>query len=72
MQPSPVCVCLFGQIVSANPLAPLSLVREYILKRLSAEVDTIKEDERSIKQYREDTEANRRLIEKYGKGHLVG
>jgi hypothetical protein len=48
-----------------NPAAPLSLVRDYILKRLSTEVEVVKEDERIIKQYREDTETNRKTIEKW-------
>ena len=63
------CICSrhvspAAQILSSNPAAPLSLVREYILKRLGAEVDAVKDDERLIKQYRDDTENNRKTIEK--------
>lgn len=50
------------QIVASNPLAPLRLVHDFILKRLGSEADQIEEDSRAIKQFREETERNRDKI----------
>ena len=50
------------QIVSANPIAPLRLVHDFILRRLGSEAEQIEEDNKAIKQFREETEKNREKI----------
>ncbi|XP_005091075.1 vacuolar protein sorting-associated protein 11 homolog isoform X1 [Aplysia californica] len=51
------------QILAHNSTATLSVVKDYIVRRLQMENDQIAEDERLIKQYREDTEKKRSKIE---------
>jgi len=51
------------QILAHNSTATLSVVKDYIVRRLQMETDQIAEDERLIKQYREDTEKKRNKIE---------
>ncbi|GFR61248.1 vacuolar protein sorting-associated protein 11-like protein [Elysia marginata] len=51
------------QILAHNSTATLSVVKDYIVRRLQMENDQIAEDERLIKQYKEDTEKKRIKIE---------
>ncbi|CAG2230700.1 PEP5 [Mytilus edulis] len=51
------------QTLAHNSTATLSVVKDYIIRRLQLENDQITEDERLIKQYREDTEKKRAQIE---------
>ncbi|XP_067666114.1 vacuolar protein sorting-associated protein 11 homolog [Haliotis asinina] len=51
------------QTLAHNSTATLSVVKDYIIRRLQLENDQIAEDERLIKQYREDTERKRQQIE---------
>ncbi|XP_069106820.1 vacuolar protein sorting-associated protein 11 homolog isoform X1 [Argopecten irradians] len=51
------------QSLAHNSTATLSVVKDYIIRRLQLENDQIAEDERLIKQYREDTEKKRAQIE---------
>ncbi|KAK3087703.1 hypothetical protein FSP39_009366 [Pinctada imbricata] len=51
------------QTLAHNSTATLSVVKDYIIRRLQLESDQIAEDERLIKQYREDTEKKRGQIE---------
>lgn len=51
------------QTLAHNSTATLSVVKDYIIRRLQMENDQIAEDERLIKQYREDTDKKRAQIE---------
>uniref|UniRef100_A0A2C9MAP2 Vacuolar protein sorting-associated protein 11 homolog n=1 Tax=Biomphalaria glabrata TaxID=6526 RepID=A0A2C9MAP2_BIOGL len=51
------------QILAHHSTATLSVVKDYIVRHLQLENDQIAEDERLIKQYREDTEKKRTKIE---------
>ncbi|XP_041361621.1 vacuolar protein sorting-associated protein 11 homolog [Gigantopelta aegis] len=51
------------QTLAHNSTATLSVVKDYIIRRLQLENDQIAEDERLITQYREDTEKKRAQIE---------
>ncbi|XP_064597137.1 vacuolar protein sorting-associated protein 11 homolog [Liolophura sinensis] len=51
------------QTLAHNSTATLSVVKDYIIRRLQMENDQISEDERLIRQYREDTERTRAQIE---------
>jgi hypothetical protein len=52
------------QIVATNPMAPLGLVYDFIIKRLTTEDQQITEDKAHIKQFKEETERNREKIKK--------
>ncbi|XP_050409252.1 vacuolar protein sorting-associated protein 11 homolog [Patella vulgata] len=51
------------QTLAHNSTATLSVVKDYIIRRLQHENDQITEDERLIKQYRDDTDKKRVQIE---------
>ncbi|ESO93774.1 hypothetical protein LOTGIDRAFT_182193 [Lottia gigantea] len=51
------------QTLAHNSTATLSVVKDYIIRRLQLENDQIAEDERLIKQYREDSENKKVQIE---------
>ncbi|XP_070533237.1 vacuolar protein sorting-associated protein 11 homolog [Ptychodera flava] len=51
------------QTLAHNSTATLSVVKDYIIRRLQQENDQINEDERLIKQYKEETEKMRNQIE---------
>ncbi|CAI9739698.1 sorting-associated 11 homolog [Octopus vulgaris] len=51
------------QTLANNSAATLSVVKDYIVKRLQQENDQITEDERLIQQYREDTLKKKNQIE---------
>ncbi|XP_071804394.1 vacuolar protein sorting-associated protein 11 homolog [Asterias amurensis] len=51
------------QTLAHNSTATLSVVKDYIIRRLQQENDQISEDERLVKQYREETEKMRVQIE---------
>jgi hypothetical protein len=44
------------QLLAENPTVPFGLVREFIIKRLSADEEKIAEDRKQIASLREDTE----------------
>ncbi|WAR00818.1 VPS11-like protein [Mya arenaria] len=46
-----------------SPTATLSVIKNYVIRKLQSETDQITEDERLIKQYQEDTEKKRQQIE---------
>ncbi|XP_022091158.1 vacuolar protein sorting-associated protein 11 homolog isoform X2 [Acanthaster planci] len=50
------------QTLAHNSSATLSVVKDYIIRRLQQENDQITEDERLVKQYREETEKMRRQM----------
>ncbi|KAK3611536.1 hypothetical protein CHS0354_016470 [Potamilus streckersoni] len=51
------------ETLAHNSTATLSIIKDYIIRRLQLENDQIAEDERLIRQYREDTEKKRKQIE---------
>ncbi|KAH3841675.1 vacuolar protein sorting-associated protein 11 homolog [Dreissena polymorpha] len=51
------------QTLAHSPTATLSVIKNYIIRKLQTENDQIAEDERLIKQYQEDTEKKRQQIE---------
>ncbi|XP_072041834.1 vacuolar protein sorting-associated protein 11 homolog [Amphiura filiformis] len=51
------------ETLAHNSTATLSVVKDYIIRRLQQENDQIADDERLIKQYREETEKMRTQIE---------
>lgn len=51
------------QTLAHSSTATLSVIKSYVIRKLQSENDQITEDERLIKQYREDTEKKRQQIE---------
>ena len=51
------------QTLAHSSTATLSVIKNYIIRKLQSENDQISEDERLIKQYQEDTEKKRQQIE---------
>ncbi|XP_052796081.1 vacuolar protein sorting-associated protein 11 homolog [Mya arenaria] len=51
------------QTLAHSPTATLSVIKNYVIRKLQSETDQITEDERLIKQYQEDTEKKRQQIE---------
>lgn len=58
-----ICKNLQSFNVAASFSCIISLFQDYIIRRLQMENDQIAEDERLIKQYREDTDKKRAQIE---------
>jgi len=51
------------QTLAHSSTATLSVIKNYVIRKLQSETDQIAEDERLIKQYREDTEKKRHQID---------
>ncbi|KAL4227956.1 Vacuolar protein sorting-associated protein 11 [Mactra antiquata] len=51
------------QTLANSPTATLSVIKNYVIRKLQTENDQISEDERLIKQYQEDTAKKRQQIE---------
>ena len=51
------------ETLANSPTATLSVIKNYVIRKLQNENDQIAEDERLIRQYQEDTEKKRQQIE---------